>query len=43
MRCKRNDIYEMSHMLNCGYEIKRSYDPCIYEHNFSEDQEFNAV
>ena len=33
-----NDIYEMKHMLNCGYEIKRSYDPCSYERNFSEEK-----
>ena len=25
-------------MLNCGYEIKRSYDPCSYERNFSEEK-----
>ena len=43
MRCERNDIYEMNQMLNCGYEIKRSYDPCIYECNYGEDQEFNTV
>ena len=28
-------IYEMSHTLNCGYEIKWSYDPRSYERNFS--------
>ena len=28
-------IYEMNHALNCGYEIKWSYDPRSYERNFS--------
>ena len=30
-------IYKMNHtsILNCGYEIKCSHDPCSYERNFS--------
>ena len=28
-------MYEMNHILNCGYEIKWSYDPGSYEHNIS--------
>ena len=28
-------MYEMNHILNCGYEIKGSYDPGSYERNFS--------
>ena len=28
-------IYEMNHILNCGYVIKGSYDPRSYERNFS--------
>ena len=28
-------IYERNHTLNCGYEIKWSYDPRSYERNFS--------
>ena len=33
MKTTFNDemIYEMDHMLNCGYEIKWSYDPRSYE------------
>lgn len=27
-------IYEIDHILNCGYEIKWSCDPRIYERNF---------
>lgn len=26
----RNDIYEITHILNCRHEIKWSYDPCSY-------------
>ena len=35
--CTMNEmIYEMNHILNCGYEIKyKSYDPCSYQCNFS--------
>ena len=33
-------IYEMSHTLNCGYEIKSSYDPRSYERNFSNKNFF---
>ena len=29
------EIYEMNRILNCGYEIKKSYDPRSYGHNFS--------
>ena len=28
-------ICEINHILNCGYEIKRSYDPRSCERNFS--------
>ena len=28
-------IYEMFHILNCGFEIKVSYDHRSYEHNLS--------
>ena len=28
-------IYEVNHILNCGYEIKQSYDPRSYGRNFS--------
>lgn len=28
----RNDTYEKNHILNCGYDIKWSYDPRSYEH-----------
>ena len=28
-------IYEMNHILNCGYEIKYIYDPRSYGRNFS--------
>ena len=28
-------IFEMNHILNCGYEIKWSYDPRSYEHNLA--------
>ena len=28
-------IYEMNHILNCGYEINSSYDPYSYERNFN--------
>ena len=28
-------ISEINHILNCGYEIKCSYDPRSYERNFS--------
>ena len=28
-------IHEMNHILSCGCEIKWSYDPHSYEHNFS--------
>ena len=27
-------IYEINHILNCGYEVKPSYYPCSYERNF---------
>ena len=31
----QNDIYEMNHTLNCGYEIKFSFNPSRYERPFS--------
>ena len=31
-------IYEMNHILNCGYEIKCSYDPRSYNAIFSNCQ-----
>ena len=37
MQLKLNNdemINEIDHILNCGYEIKLSYDPCSYERNF---------
>ena len=33
-------IYEMRHTLNCGYEIKWSYDPRSYERSFSNKNFF---
>ena len=35
-------IYEMNHILNCGYEIKWSYDRRSYERNFSNCVEGEA-
>ena len=32
-------IHEINHILNCKYEINQSYDPCSYEHNFSNSVE----
>ena len=34
MRCMAEITYEMNHILNCGYEIKWSFDPRSYEGKF---------